>query len=175
MRKEGEDVSFNFIVVFYFYKSHISIACFFTSLKIYVSPRLLPLVPYDATSILILKVSALFLVSLIQYVTSSRVDCICFPPGLGPHYSLLYSVQSLSDWVQNWALVSDICLTYMYIELYYILCLPISALTWLMDNFIHFISLCDSCMIGNDIIFRKVPLFHRYPVFFQMSMFTAFT
>lgn len=48
-------MSFNFIVVFCFCKSHISIACFFTSLKKYVSRRLLPLVPHDATSILILK------------------------------------------------------------------------------------------------------------------------
>lgn len=93
--------------------------------------------------------------------------------GIGPHYSLLYSI-SVSIWLSsNLSIVSDICLAYMYIELCYILCLPISALTWLMDNFIHFISLCDSCMIGNDIIFRKVQLFHRYPVFFQMSMFTA--
>lgn len=175
MRKEGEDMSFNFIVVFCFCKSHISIACFFTSLKKYVSRRLLPLVPHDATSILILKVSALFLVSLIQYVTSSRVDCICIPPGLGPPLlsSLFCSVS-----IRLSSKLSTSFRYFSYLHVYWIILYSLSSnfcLDMAYGHFIHFISLCDSCMMGNDIIFRKVPLFHRYPVFFQMSMFTAFT
>ena len=114
VRKEGEDMSFNFIVVFCFCKSHISIACFFTSFKKYISPRLLPLVPHDTATILLLQVSALFLVSLIQYVTSSGVDCICIPPGLGPPIlSSLFC--SVSIWLSSKLGTSFRYLSYLHV------------------------------------------------------------
>lgn len=96
-----------------------------------------------------------------------------------PLFSPLFC--TVSTWLSTleWSSKLSTSFSYLlYLHVYWIILYslpPSLCFDIVYGQFYMFVSLCGSCMMGKDIRFRKLPVFHRNPVFFQMNMFIAFT